>query len=680
MRGIALELAYLTCVMYGWEVQTSAVELPNRTWVKRRELQEVKTLVTLLLTLDPAAVFNPSGSRAFINICSPGVAVSQPVARRHIALQMADPKADLSVKKTLHPQPQRRQNVLKWLSWMRLKIWWWIRRRIKKDKKLAPLAGKPDIVPELQSRTGSGASPAFFLPSAFPFPLDTFQLKALRALHEGRSIVVSAPTGSGKTVCGELGCYLALARGQRIIYTTPLKALSNQKFFDLQRQLGNERVGLLTGDTTINRNAPVLVMTTEIYRLMLLRRRPDADTDKQQQESSPVGDEDSDPLSGVKYAILDEFHYMNDNERGTVWEESCILTPPAVQLIALSATLTNADEITSWLEAIHGPTTLIDCDYRPVPLRYHFADNLGIIPLFSTENAGPGGEANAPGTVQERRELWKLNKELENTEEEELRQELDKILNSIPEFGRSSGISSSRGRGNGAGRGRGTVEENADAVGLGWTGMASRASKAATVATGPVKRMLARELSARKSESPSSGKSEVQGSSATSEETATKYRYAPTMNELARMLKQQNMVPAIVFIFSRQGCDQAAALVASTNNKLISKHEMLEIMDRVRAFRDANPDLPVDEQRFRWLQRGVASHHAGLLPIEKSFIESLFQEALIKIVFATETLAAGINMPARCTVLTIISKRDRNQQVPLSSSAVLQMAGRAAVG
>jgi hypothetical protein len=340
---------------------------------------------------------------------------------------------------------------------------------------IATLAGSPAVVGELQREISSGGSPLTLLPEAFPFPLDDFQLDTLRALHNSQSVVVSAPTGSGKTVCGELGIYLALANKQRVVYTTPLKALSNQKFGDLQRQFGRERVGLLTGDTCINRDADVLVMTTEVYRNMLYKIDPTvpdeqvvggrngggSDGDGVDSLTSPgLGsaasyaynddDDDDDPLNGVGYVVLDEFHCaslraekrpsrcgraapscrrvgrlgrpascalllppclpfslppclspclpavlpaslhsitshppcrpccahqfsvpadMNDPSRGTVWEECCILSPPSVALIALSATLTNADLITAWLTAIHGPTALVASDYRPVPLR-----------------------------------------------------------------------------------------------------------------------------------------------------------------------------------------------------------------------------------------------------------------------------------------------------------------------
>lgn len=211
---------------------------------------------------------------------------------------------------------------------------------------LASLAGKPAIVDEIIHQTKAGVPLLHLLPQVFPFELDGFQLDTLRALVDGRSVVVSAPTGSGKTVCGEIGIYLALARGHRVVYTTPLKALSNQKFSDLRRQFGRESVGLLTGDTTINRDAAVLVMTTEVYRNMLLKRPPEQQQDAvTSSTNATIGDgeaaedggsiaDSEDPLLGVRFVVLDEFHYMNDPTRGTVWEECCILSPSSVRATA----------------------------------------------------------------------------------------------------------------------------------------------------------------------------------------------------------------------------------------------------------------------------------------------------------------------------------------------------------
>ena len=296
------------------------------------------------------------------------------------------------------------------------------------------LAGTPAAVPALVAQIAAGARPLDVLPSLFPFPLDEFQMDALRALDSDRSVVVSAPTGSGKTVIGELAVYMAMALGQRVVYTTPLKALSNQKFGDFQRQFGRERVGLLTGDTSINRDADVLLMTTEVFRNMLLQ--PESDN----------------PLARVSAVVLDEFHYMNDPGRGTVWEESCILCPPTTRIIALSATMANADSIASWLTKIHGPTELIASSFRPVPLRYLFADNLGLEPLFVAGDAGPGGRPDEPQSPKKRRQKWKLNPRLRP--EQRLMREAEAAARGGRPRGRGGdGGRGGRGRG-GRGRGR----------------------------------------------------------------------------------------------------------------------------------------------------------------------------------------------------------------------------------
>ncbi|MEO1558647.1 MAG: DEAD/DEAH box helicase, partial [Cyanobacteria bacterium J06632_19] len=187
--------------------------------------------------------------------------------------------------------------------------------------------------------------------SVFSFELDEFQHDAIASLNAGRSVVVCAPTGSGKTLIGEYAIYRALARGKRVFYTTPLKALSNQKLRDFRSEFGFDSVGLLTGDASINRDAPILVMTTEIFRNMLY--------------GTPIGQVGT-SLIDVEAVVLDECHYMNDRQRGTVWEESIIYCPESIQLVALSATVDNSDQLTDWLNQVHGPTDLIYSDFRPV--------------------------------------------------------------------------------------------------------------------------------------------------------------------------------------------------------------------------------------------------------------------------------------------------------------------------
>lgn len=380
--------------------------------------------------------------------------------------------------------------------------------------------------------------------SHFPFPLDPFQEEAIAALDAGKSVVVVAPTGSGKTLIGEYAIIQALSQGKRVFYTTPLKALSNQKLRDFRQQFGVAQVGLLTGDISINRDAPILVMTTEIFRNILYGTFTDM-----------VGTS----LEGVEAVVLDECHYMNDRQRGTVWEESIIYCPPEIQLIALSATIANGVQLTAWIEWVHGSTVLVRSDWRPVPLRFYFATVKGLFPLLDQQQK-------------------KINPRLKS-------------------------------------------------------------------------------LPSRRSGGPHHRKHDI-----------------PFPEKILRFLHERDLLPAIYFIFSRRGCDKAVA--ATQDLSLVTPEESQQLHQRVQQFLETYPELrnhPIAEGIYR----GVAAHHAGLLPAWKVLIEELFQQGLIKVVFATETLAAGINMPARTTVISSLSKRTDLGHRLLTASEFLQMAGRA---
>ncbi|MEM6452042.1 MAG: DEAD/DEAH box helicase [Cyanobacteria bacterium P01_D01_bin.105] len=379
----------------------------------------------------------------------------------------------------------------------------------------------------------------------FPFQLDDFQLEAIDALNQGESVIVCAPTGSGKTLVGEYAIHRALDMGKRVFYTTPLKALSNQKLRDFQHTFGEENVGLLTGDSSINRDASVLVMTTEIFRNMLY--------------GTTIGEVGT-SLRDVQAVVLDECHYMNDRQRGTVWEESVIYCPPEIQLVGLSATVANGGQLTDWISEVHGPTRLIYSNYRPVPLNFHFAVEKGIFPLLNPENT-------------------KLHPRLKNHRKPPRRQ-------------------------------RGQKKKPAGA----------------------------------------------------------------TLPSVVSKLQQKDMLPAIYFIFSRKGCDKSVQAVAHMN--LVSEAEAELLKRRIDAFLQRNPDA-VRANQLEPLYRGIAAHHAGILPAWKGLVEQLFQAGLIKVVFATETLAAGINMPARTTVIASLSKRTDNGHRLLHASEFLQMSGRA---
>jgi superfamily II RNA helicase len=374
--------------------------------------------------------------------------------------------------------------------------------------------------------------------SQLAFPLDDFQRDAITTISDGHSVVVCAPTGSGKTVVAEYAAMRALAEGKKIFYTTPLKALSNQKFFDLKGRFGEANVGLLTGDVTVNRDARVVVMTTEIFRNMLYGIR-----------------EDSSMLSYLGYVVLDECHYMNDAERGTVWEESIIYCPDSVQLVALSATVANAAELTDWINEVHHDTRLVWTDFRPVPLRFSYYDRDRLMPLFE-----------APG---------RLNRKL---------------------------------------------------------------------------------------------KLDIKG-----QRFAKKQRFFRP-NDLIAAMHERNMLPAIFFTFSRKDCDKHLEFTQVL--KLLSAEERTLLNRKVDDYVVQNPFLESSQQLLS-IRNGFASHHAGLLPALKHLVETLFQQGLIKTVFATETLAAGINMPARSTVITKISKRTNDGHRVLTASEFLQMSGRA---
>lgn len=388
-------------------------------------------------------------------------------------------------------------------------------------------------------------SPELDLESIFPFNLDQFQIDAIASLNAGRSVVVCAPTGSGKTLVGEYAIYRALARGKRVFYTTPLKALSNQKLRDFREKFGFDRVGLLTGDASINRDAPILVMTTEIFRNMLY--------------GTPIG-QIGISLVDVEAVVLDECHYMNDRQRGTVWEESIIYCPREVQLVALSATVANSDQLTDWLNRVHGPTDLIYSDFRPVPLEFHFCNPKGLFPLLNDSKT-------------------KINPRLAN-----------------------------RGKRRQGDKGRGGRPE------------------------------------------------------------------APGIIYTLSQLQQRDMLPAIYFIFSRRGCDKAVAEVGDL--WLVNNDESQVLRRQIDDFLNRNPEAGRSGQ-IAPLYRGIAAHHAGILPAWKVLVEELFQQGLIKVVFATETLAAGINMPARTTVISTLSKRTDSGHRLLNASEFLQMAGRA---
>jgi ATP-dependent RNA helicase HelY len=388
----------------------------------------------------------------------------------------------------------------------------------------------------------------------FDFEFDPFQITACHAVEDGKGVLVAAPTGAGKTVVGEFAAYFALQAGKKCFYTTPIKALSNQKYSEFVAKFGEDRVGLLTGDTSINGEADILVMTTEVLRNMLYAG--------------------SNTLTNLGCVVMDEVHYLADKFRGAVWEEVLIHLMESVQVISLSATVSNAEEFGEWLGEVRGDTEVIVSEIRPIPLFQHVLIGNRLMDLF-----------DQPG---------KINPEILQREREAIRR-------------------SSLGRNR-----RGRFAEPSD-----------RMSRA----------------------------------------------------EIIEKLQRENLLPAITFIFSRVGCDAAVKQCLHAGLRLTSPEERTEIRQTALRYTQniAEEDLEVlgFQEWLTALERGIAAHHAGLLPSFKGAVEDLFQRGLVKAVFATETLALGINMPARTVVLEKLIKFNGEAHVPITPGEYTQLTGRA---
>jgi ATP-dependent RNA helicase HelY len=421
----------------------------------------------------------------------------------------------------------------------------------------------------------------------YDFPLDDFQARACRVVEDGQGVLVAAPTGSGKTVVGEFAVHLALQTGRKCFYTTPIKALSNQKYHDLVARYGADRVGLLTGDVTVNGEAPVVVMTTEVLRNMLYAG--------------------SGTLSGLGFVVMDEVHYLADRSRGAVWEEVIIHLPDSVALVSLSATVSNAEEFGEWLETVRGDTTTIVEERRPVPLYQHVLVGKRMLDLFATSDVDA-----AAGFVKEGAPV---NAEL-------LRVARDDWASTHMRDRRTP-----RGRASGGRGGAGRPGAQGRPVGNG------------------------------------------------------RRVWVPSRVEVLEQLDAAGLLPAIVFIFSRVGCDAAVQQCLRSGIRLTTPEERDEIRELVE---EACADLPDDDRQvlgyhdfLDGLTRGIASHHAGMLPAFKQCVEQLFVRGLCKAVFATETLALGINMPARTVVLEKLSKWNGETHADITPGEYTQLTGRA---
>ena len=424
----------------------------------------------------------------------------------------------------------------------------------------------------------------------YDFSFDPFQLDACRALNAGHGVLLAAPTGSGKTVVGEYAVHLALTEGRKCFYTTPIKALSNQKYADLVRRYSAAKVGLLTGDNSINGEAPVVVMTTEVLRNMLYAGSP--------------------TLGGLGYVVLDEVHYLANEFRGAVWEEVIIHLPESVRLVALSATVSNAEEFGDWLSHVRGGTTVIVDEVRPVPLWQHMLVGSRLYDLFSGPEAAPGTGPQGSATP-------KVNPELRR-------------------------LAQRSGEGWGGGRGSGEGMRRGGEVGGGW------------------------------------GK--APGRPARGGRRPARFR-APRRPEVIDRLDAAGLLPAITFIFSRAGCDAATAQCLEAGLRLTTPDEATEITALVER---RTADIPVEDlpvlgfgDWLAGLRRGIAAHHAGMLPTFKEVVEELFAAGLIRAVFATETLALGINMPARTVVIERLDKWNGENHADLTPGEYTQLTGRA---
>ncbi len=408
-----------------------------------------------------------------------------------------------------------------------------------------------------------------------PFALDDFQQRACAALEKGHGVLVCAPTGAGKTVVGEFAVHLALASGGKCFYTTPLKALSNQKHTDLTARYGRDRIGLLTGDLSVNADAPVVVMTTEVLRNMLYA--------------------DSPALQGLSYVVMDEVHFLADRMRGPVWEEVILHLPDEVRVVSLSATVSNAEEFGGWIQTVRGDTTVVVDEHRPVPLWQHVMVGKRLFDLFDYTH-------ERPDTGREPRVNPELLRHIAH------RREADRMSD--------------------------------------WRGPRRQAERGGPQRGG-----------------------------------RPRFYRPPGRPEVIALLDSEGLLPAITFVFSRAGCDAAVHQCLRSPLQLTSQEERAQIAEVIdhRCGDLADADLAVLGY-YEWregLLRGLAAHHAGMLPAFRHTVEELFTAGLIKAVFATETLALGINMPARTVVLERLVKFNGEQHVPLTPGEYTQLTGRA---
>lgn len=396
----------------------------------------------------------------------------------------------------------------------------------------------------------------------YPFELDPFQAVSIASIERNESVLVSAHTSAGKTVVAEYAIAQSLRAKQRVIYTSPIKALSNQKYRELQAEFGD--VGLMTGDVTINPDASCLVMTTEILRNMLYRG--------------------SEVMREVAWVVFDEIHYMRDKERGVVWEETIILLPDNVHYVFLSATIPNAMQFAEWICKTHNqPCHVVYTNFRPTPLQHY---------LF------PAGGSGIHLVVDEKSVFREEN--------------FQKAMGAL---GKKMGD---------------------DPGQLTNTGNKGKLNKG--------------------------GKKDL-----------------PDIYKIIKMIIMKNYNPVIVFSFSKRECEELAKKLSKLNFNTDDEHELVAkvFKNAIKQLSEADQELPQIKSILPLLQRGIGIHHSGLLPILKEVIEILFQEGLIKVLFATETFSIGLNMPAKTVVFTNVRKWDGHEFRWVSGGEYIQMSGRA---
>ena len=410
-------------------------------------------------------------------------------------------------------------------------------------------------------------TPAAFA-AEYPFTLDSFQLDAIDAIDRGESVLVAAPTGSGKTVVAEYAIERSIAKGGKAFYTTPLKALSNQKYGDLVDKHGGAMVGLLTGDNTINGEAPVVVMTTEVLRNMLYER--------------------SDTLTGLISVVMDEVHYLQDPYRGAVWEEVLIHLPLSVSVVCLSATISNAEEFGEWIGTLRGETRVVIEERRPVPLEHHYLVGHRLHPMHVEQDG-----------------ILLPNPYVVSLDQHELKTKTY--------YRRGSGT--------------------------------------------PQHQQISR---------PREGHRRV---------------YVPRREEVVEVLADEGMLPAIYFVFSRAGCDKSVRWLRESGLRLTTRAEADHIRERAETRLAWMDEEDLETLGFfdflDGLTAGIAAHHAGMLPAFKETVEELFEAGLVKVVFATETLSLGINMPAKTVVIEDLWKFQGERHEILTPGEYTQLTGRA---